>query len=40
MSGAAPVDVETFTAFVDWLESDAPDGTSVRTVRQVMTASR
>jgi len=36
MTGQAPIDLETFDAFLDWLQNSAPDGTSVSTVREVM----
>jgi peptidoglycan/xylan/chitin deacetylase (PgdA/CDA1 family) len=38
MSGEAPIEASTFGAFLDWLQHGAPDGTKVRTVRQVMSA--
>jgi hypothetical protein len=38
MSGQAPIDLDTFDAFLDWLQNSGPDGTSVRTVREVMNA--
>jgi hypothetical protein len=28
--------MDTFDAFLDWLQNSAPDGTSVSTVREVM----
>jgi len=40
MSSEAPMEDGTFTAFLDWLQHDAPEGTTVRTVRQVMDAAR
>ncbi len=33
-----PIEESTFAAFLDWLQHGAPDGTRVRTVRQVMSA--
>jgi peptidoglycan/xylan/chitin deacetylase (PgdA/CDA1 family) len=36
MTGEAPVDDETFAAFLDWLKHGAPKGTTVRTVKQVL----
>ncbi|MGY1661079.1 polysaccharide deacetylase family protein [Geodermatophilus sp. SYSU D00705] len=36
MSGESPVDVASFTAFLDWLGDGAPPGTTVQTVREVM----
>jgi peptidoglycan/xylan/chitin deacetylase (PgdA/CDA1 family) len=36
MTGQAPIDMDTFDAFLDWLQNSAPDGTSVSTVREVM----
>jgi peptidoglycan/xylan/chitin deacetylase (PgdA/CDA1 family) len=36
MSTESPIEESTFTAFLDWLEDGAPDGTAVRTVQQVM----
>lgn len=40
MSGTSPVDGATFVAFLDWLADDAPEGTTVQTVREVMVTSR
>jgi peptidoglycan/xylan/chitin deacetylase (PgdA/CDA1 family) len=40
MSSDAPIDARTFAAFLDWLEDDAPQGTTVRTVREVMSGER
>jgi peptidoglycan/xylan/chitin deacetylase (PgdA/CDA1 family) len=39
MSGQAPIDLDTFDAFLEWLQNSAPDGTSVSTVREVMNMS-
>ncbi|MEX5718521.1 polysaccharide deacetylase family protein [Geodermatophilus maliterrae] len=36
MASEAPIEASTFSAFLDWLQHDAPDGTTVRTVREVM----
>jgi peptidoglycan/xylan/chitin deacetylase (PgdA/CDA1 family) len=36
MSSDAPVEVSTFAAFLDWLKDASPDGTTVRTVQEVM----
>jgi hypothetical protein len=36
MSAEAPIEEKTFSAFLDWLRQDAPDGTIVKTVSQVM----
>jgi peptidoglycan/xylan/chitin deacetylase (PgdA/CDA1 family) len=40
MASEAPIGADTFSAFLDWLQHDAPDGTTVRTVAQVMSGSR
>jgi peptidoglycan/xylan/chitin deacetylase (PgdA/CDA1 family) len=40
MTGQAPIDMEAFDTFLDWLQNSAPDGTSVSTVREVMSAAR
>jgi hypothetical protein len=37
MATWAPIDVNTFNAFLDWLQYGAPKGTTVRTVSDVMT---
>lgn len=36
LASEAPIEASTFSAFLDWLEDDAPDGTTVQTVRQVL----
>ncbi len=36
MASEAPIEADTFSAFLDWLQDDAPDGTTVQTVRQVV----
>jgi peptidoglycan/xylan/chitin deacetylase (PgdA/CDA1 family) len=40
MSGEAAIEERAFAAFLDWLQDAAPDGTSVRTVQQVMSGAR
>jgi len=40
MSSQSPIDDHTLTAFLDWLQHGAPAGTVVRTVGEVMDASR
>jgi hypothetical protein len=40
MSGEAAIEEGVFAAFLDWLRDDAPEGTTVRTVRQVMSGDR
>jgi len=40
MTGEAAVEEGVFAAFLDWLRDDAPEGTTVRTVRQVMSGDR
>jgi peptidoglycan/xylan/chitin deacetylase (PgdA/CDA1 family) len=34
MSGEAPIEERTFSAFLDWLQYGAPDGTTVKTVAE------
>jgi peptidoglycan/xylan/chitin deacetylase (PgdA/CDA1 family) len=36
MAGEAPIDANTFSAFLDWLQHDAPQGTTVKTVAQAL----
>lgn len=38
MSGESPIESRNFIAFLDWLQRAAPDGTAVRTVRDVVNA--
>src|SRR4051794_2408696 len=40
MSSEAPIEESTFGAFLDWLKDAAPDGTTVRTVQEVMSGER
>jgi peptidoglycan/xylan/chitin deacetylase (PgdA/CDA1 family) len=40
MSSDAPIEAGTFAAFLDWLEDAAPAGTTVRTVREVISGER
>ncbi len=38
MNGSKPIDAAVFASFLDWLASQAPEGVTVKTVRQVMAA--
>jgi hypothetical protein len=40
MSSEVPIEDSTFAAFLDWLKDSAPDGTTVRTVQEVMSGER
>jgi peptidoglycan/xylan/chitin deacetylase (PgdA/CDA1 family) len=40
MSAEAPIEERVFSAFLDWLQHDAPDGTTVETVAQALQGRR